>query len=341
MSSKTPIFFTGATGYVGGTVIDRLLKHPTFETSEFTVLVRKADAVPAFKSLGIKTVLGSYDDHELLEKQASLSDIVFSIADSDNALANDAILRGLKKRYEATGKPPLLIHTTGSGIIMDSAQGEATTEATWDDTDVARLETIPDVQLHRNVDAPILAADKEGYVKAYLVCPVTIFGVPSGKLVDLGVQKTRSIQIPMAIASSIARKRAGHVGQGLNVWPAVEVNETADFYIYLYDAILAGKASHGREGTYFVENGLYLFKDLSAKIGEALYDLGVSETAEASSFNEGDFKNFPYLGLLGTNCKCVATRARALGWKPKYTVDDMLKGIRGEVEEHLKNAPRA
>lgn len=45
---------------------------------------------------------------------------------------------------------------------MDSAQGEATTEATWDDTDVARLETIPDVQLHRNVDAPILAADKEG-----------------------------------------------------------------------------------------------------------------------------------------------------------------------------------
>ena len=60
-------------------MIDRLLKHPTFETSEFTVLVRKADAVPAFKSLGIKTVLGSYDDHELLEKQASLSDIVFSI----------------------------------------------------------------------------------------------------------------------------------------------------------------------------------------------------------------------------------------------------------------------
>jgi uncharacterized protein YbjT (DUF2867 family) len=57
-------------------VLDRLLRHPTFATSEITVLVRKADKVPTFESLGIKTVLGSYDDHALLEKQASLSDVI-------------------------------------------------------------------------------------------------------------------------------------------------------------------------------------------------------------------------------------------------------------------------
>ena len=57
-------------------MLERLLQHPTFATSDITVLIRKADKVPAFESLGVKTVLGSYDDHVLLEKQASLSDVV-------------------------------------------------------------------------------------------------------------------------------------------------------------------------------------------------------------------------------------------------------------------------
>jgi len=57
-------------------VLDRLLRHSTFATSEITALVRKADKASVFESLGVKTVLGSYDDHALLEKQASLSDIV-------------------------------------------------------------------------------------------------------------------------------------------------------------------------------------------------------------------------------------------------------------------------
>ena len=57
-------------------MLDRLLRHHTFVRSEITVLVRKADKVLAFESLGVKTVLGSYDDHALLEKQASLSDVI-------------------------------------------------------------------------------------------------------------------------------------------------------------------------------------------------------------------------------------------------------------------------
>lgn len=60
-------------------MVDRLLKHPTFATSGVTALIRKADKAPAFESLGIKPILGSYDDHVILEQQASLSDIIFSI----------------------------------------------------------------------------------------------------------------------------------------------------------------------------------------------------------------------------------------------------------------------
>ena len=158
-------------------------------------------------------------------------------------------------------------------------------------------------------------------MKAYFVIPSTIYGFASGKLVDLGVQNTRSMQIPWTVSRSIARKRGGYVGQGLNVWPNVHVDDSvfhvcsvtgnrqgslvrrrsavADLYIVLYDAILEGKAGHGREGFYFGENGHYLFKDVSAKIGEALYDLGKSDTPEASAFTEEDYKQFPLVCIRG------------------------------------------
>lgn len=142
---------------------------------------------------------------------------------------------------------------------------------------------------------------------------------------DLGVQNTHSIQIPLGVSASIARKRAGYVGKGLNLWPNIHIDDSrfpicsvlgideahlrlaaADVYIVIYDAILEGKApGHGREGFYFVENGHYLFKDVSVKIGEALYELGVSETAEPNAFTQDDFKQFPPVCALGQSVRYV------------------------------------
>ena len=76
-------------------------------------------------------------------------------------------------------------------------------------------------------------AHSKGYVKAYLFCPPTIFGFATGKLVDLGVQNTRSIQIPMAVASSVARKRAGYIGKGENVWPLIHIDDGASRNLFV------------------------------------------------------------------------------------------------------------
>ena len=51
-------------------------------------------------------------------------------------------------------------------IVIDDPQGNYASETVWDDTDVAKLDTIADTQLHRNVDTLILAADKEGESRA-------------------------------------------------------------------------------------------------------------------------------------------------------------------------------
>ncbi|KAF9240417.1 hypothetical protein BU15DRAFT_45759 [Melanogaster broomeanus] len=332
MARKSQVFITGATGYIGGAILLRLLEHPTFPTSEITALVRKADKVPEFESIGVKTLLGSYSDLELLENQAAQSDVVFACADADNVQACEAILKGLKKRHQATGTVPILIHTSGTGVLVDNAEGMYAYDTIWDDMNPDQLETLPDTQLHRNVDLMVIAADNEGYARTHIVLPSTIYGFATGKLVDLGIQNPRSIQIPKLVEVSIVRKRGGMVGEGLNRWPNVHIDDIADLYIVLYDATLEGKAGHGREGLYFGENGEHVLKDISVKIAEALNDLGVSDSREPTSFDQQDYSRPEnrFIRYLGTNSRCKANRARALGWKPRFTTDDMLKSVKDE-----------
>jgi hypothetical protein len=65
-----------------------------------------------------------------------------------------------------------------------------------------------------------------GYVKSYIILPSTIYGLATGKLVDIGVQNRHSVQIPFLINASLARGQAGMVGEGKNVWPNVNIEES-------------------------------------------------------------------------------------------------------------------
>ena len=120
-------------------------------------------------------------------------------------------MRGLKKRHEATGTVPVLVHTVscfasvidtladvvglvtslepvrfhfiglpsssshsrgvGPGVLMDFAKGMYAYDTIWDDTNPDQLETLPDTKLHRNVDLLVLAADKQG-ASVHLGAPV-------------------------------------------------------------------------------------------------------------------------------------------------------------------------
>lgn len=74
--------------------------------------------------------------------------------------------------------------------------------------------------------ASILPKPLLGYVKSYIVLPSTIYGLATGKLVDMGIQNRHSVQIPFLINASLARGQAGIVGEGKNVWPNVNIDES-------------------------------------------------------------------------------------------------------------------
>ncbi|KAG2003466.1 hypothetical protein CC2G_004068 [Coprinopsis cinerea AmutBmut pab1-1] len=125
MSKSTQILFTGATGYIGGSVLARLLNHPIASKSTITAIVRSPDKAGKLKQLGVNVVVGSHSDEALVEKLASGSDIVFALADADDLGAAKATLRGLKKRYEETKVPPTFIHTVSDVISEQSRDGRA------------------------------------------------------------------------------------------------------------------------------------------------------------------------------------------------------------------------
>lgn len=98
MSAKTTVFLTGATGtirrstnvnlptdsfapgYLGGTVLARLLNHPDRKNFDITVLVRNEDKAKILAAkFGLHTVIGSHQDVDKVASAAEAAHVVFNI----------------------------------------------------------------------------------------------------------------------------------------------------------------------------------------------------------------------------------------------------------------------
>ena len=51
---------------------------------------------------------------------------------------------------------------SGTGMLVEPADGEYATETIYSDMDVLQLKSIPDAALHKSIDLAIIAADQEG-----------------------------------------------------------------------------------------------------------------------------------------------------------------------------------
>ncbi|KAF7791734.1 hypothetical protein EIP86_002758 [Pleurotus ostreatoroseus] len=164
MTSKTPILFLGATGYIGGSVLTRLLARPDADKYEIIALVRSADKARKLETFGVKTVLGSIKDVHLLESLSERAHVVFSLVDCDDEDQAHAILAGLKKRHNATGDIPVVVHASGTGELVygHDTKGMSVTETVYDDANIEQIKSITPKAPHRPVTLAFVDADTEG-----------------------------------------------------------------------------------------------------------------------------------------------------------------------------------
>jgi nucleoside-diphosphate-sugar epimerase len=286
MSKK--VFVTGAAGYIGGSVAVRLLK----AGYQVKGLTRSQTSADKLRSLGVEPVLGDLSDVELVTKCAREADIVVDAADSDNEAAVKTLISALN------GSDKVLIHTSGSSIVADQANGEPS-DRIFDETTKYKPE--PQKQARVDIDNMVIESAKDG-IRAVVICPCLIYGQ------GLGIN-SESQQIPGLIKLAIESGVAKHIGRGENIWSTVHIEDLADLYLLVIE-----KAPSG--GLFlFAENGEVTFKQLVEKIKEGL-DLKTPVANWPIEDASAKFGAGMAIFGLGSNSRIRGVKSRELGWQP-------------------------
>lgn len=309
MSSRS-VFLIGP-GLIGGEILGHLLD----EQYEVTALLRNESAAAAFDGIGVKTVIGTLDDKEIIEKHVASHDIVFHTATSDHLPSALAVIAGIKRRA-ANGQKTIYIHTSGAGLLADDSAGDRLTNVIFDDEKPEGIDALPDSAHHRTIDLAILRGAKTlgSAAKIALMIPPVIYGVGSR-------DNRLSIQCPVMVRYSIKHGYAGHVGKGLSTWNQIHVKDLARGYMRILHWLEATAAEEANANPYwFCENGQELsWGEIAAEIGRVLYKerrISSSDTktiprAEYDDLFGADFTD----AVLGSNSRNRANRLRQLGWE--------------------------
>jgi len=75
-------------------------------------------------AIGVKTVIGDHSELGKITDLVAQADIVLNAADADDLPLTKAVLNGLKNHVPSGGLKPILIHTSGTGVASDRAEGE-------------------------------------------------------------------------------------------------------------------------------------------------------------------------------------------------------------------------
>ena len=297
------IFVTGAGGYIGGSVAMALLA----AGHHVRGLTRSAASAERLAPIGIDPVIGTLDDADVLSRAARAADGVVNAASADHVGAVRALIHGL----EGSSKP--LLHTSGSSVIGDDARGSRRTESIFDED--TPLVVNPSKQARRELDLMVLGAARNA-IRSAVICPSLIYGVGRGL-------NPSSVQVPFLAANAREKGVVQMVGDGLNVWSNVHIDDVADLYLRALTQAPAG-------AFYFAENGEASFGDIAAAIAKRLGLAGIEALPpEVAAERWGESKAY---FTLGSNSRVRARRARReLGWAPRH--DSLIEWILTEMPE--------
>ena len=287
-SPPMKIFIPGATGYIGGSVAVRLAS----EGHQIVGLARTAEKAEALRQLGIEPLIGSLEDPEVIALGARSADAVISVADSDRLDLAEMLVDAL------TGSGKTLIHTSGASIVVDDAKGSfASDEIFADDTPYVPM----DHRLQRiAVDTFVRTAGITKGIRAIVICPTMVYGPGRGIAAE-------SDQLPKLFAQSRAQSAGVHIGEGVNIWSHVHIDDLTGLY-----SILLEKAPSG--SFFFAQSGESSMKEIAVIVSKTL---GFDGRIETWPFDKavGELGPWPRIAL-ATNCRVRAINARALGWSP-------------------------
>ncbi|KAH7329444.1 hypothetical protein B0I35DRAFT_45103 [Stachybotrys elegans] len=331
------ILITGAAGYIGGTLLDVLLKQHKqgLELGKLHVTVRTADQASALSSIGATVIRVDLRDENAV-KEAVVQheiDIVIHCASAIDASLAKSLIAGLQQRKKLTGNEAHFIHTSGASAYADT---EGWQHGPVKDTDAVYSlnKQIETPGLARDTDTAVLEYAVQCGVPAYSVNPPLVFGRGSGASNQL------SFTIPLFVRTFM-RTKAVYKLPIENQWSAVHVVDLANYYVCILQAIKNGTPlPSGYDGYMFPSTHQFSYSELLEHLAAALHEMGYIDSAEVKTWpsKEAACKD---LGIgpevlrtaLCSNTIIIPVKGETIGWKPEWNKERFLQNLKDEVKD--------
>ncbi|KAF6828338.1 NAD-dependent epimerase dehydratase, partial [Colletotrichum musicola] len=179
-TASNRILLTGATGYIGGSVLDALIKSPapSLTPVTFDVLVRRQDQAEKLREAygdRVEPVLWSgLNDPAAVADIAANYDLIVNAGLGFHPNGGKPFVEGLARgAQKGNGRVPWILHLSGCTNLADRPiTGEAFPDRAWDDADAKAAQ--------RTNEVGVLAAAEEAGVQALSLNASLIFGEGKG-----------------------------------------------------------------------------------------------------------------------------------------------------------------
>jgi nucleoside-diphosphate-sugar epimerase len=286
------IFLTGATGYIGTAVAERLRA----AAHEITGLARSDASAARLRSAGIEPVQGDFTDPSSVADAARNADGVISMATTYDPAVDGPAIDALVEALAGSNKP--FIYTSGIWSHGDTA-GKVVDESS--PPKPAAL-----VAWRQGVEDRVLAAAKQK-IRTVVIRPAIVYGRGAG--------------IPAGFVDSARKEGAAQfVGTGENRWPFVHVDDLADLYLLALEKAPPGTLLLGVSGR------SYSVRDVAAAASRGA---GAEGRIRAWPLEEARKKIGPYADALVLDQQASGKRAQQLlGWRPHRpdVLEDLERG---------------
>ncbi|KAF6841827.1 nad dependent epimerase dehydratase family protein [Colletotrichum musicola] len=342
MLTKTPR--TGATGYIGGSVLSLLVEsHPEYSIRALVRDEAKGKLITdVFKN--VEVVVGDLDSADVLAAEVSKADVVVHLAASGHLKSVETIHKAIASK-PSTSELPHWIQISGAsalaaGELADESYvpGSASELVFNDLAGISELRSFIRRYPARAVDNYILnIAAGEAKANTALVLPPIIYGEGTGP------GNTRSVQIPSLASVTLRRGRGLQVGEGLSRWGNIHVKDVARLFVKLIEKAVEVY----REEKVWNDNGVYLagvgeisFGEISKLVVSAALEKGLISSGDVDVIGATEADSLLPYGtvLFGTNARGEALRAKeVLDWIP--TEEKLQDEIPNDVEREA-SVPR-
>lgn len=274
------VFLTGATGYIGSAVADRLRA----AGHEVTALARSDASAAKLSAASIASIRGDFSTPHQVGAAARAADGVISLATTYDPTVDGPAIDAMIEALAGSNKP--LIYT--SGIWSHGDTGGKVVDETSPPNPVQLVSWRLAVE-----DRVLKAAERR--IRTVVIRPAIVYGRGGG--------------IPAGFIDSAHKEGAArYVGSGENRWPFVHVDDLADLYLLALEKAPPGTLLLGVSGP------SYRVRDVA---GAASRGAGAGGKTVGWPLEEAREKLGSYADALALDQQATGKRAeQLLGWRP-------------------------